>query len=114
MLSRVSFWRKAAVRSNVRSWGQSGKHMLALSFSAFDPGRVETILVPQQLQVTQWDRPRCDRLSLFLLNRDWNQSRRILGRPEPTRRAQRDTLPQACIAARSGLIPTMFITRVRL
>jgi hypothetical protein len=26
----------------VRCWGQSGKHMLALSFSAFDPGCVKT------------------------------------------------------------------------
>jgi hypothetical protein len=33
------FWRKAAGRSNVRSRGQSGKHMLPLSFSAFDPQR---------------------------------------------------------------------------
>ncbi len=24
---------------DVRSWGQSGKHMLALSFSGFDPER---------------------------------------------------------------------------
>jgi hypothetical protein len=33
------FWRKAAVRLNVRYWEKSGKHMLALSFSAFDPER---------------------------------------------------------------------------
>jgi hypothetical protein len=26
----------------VRCWGQSGKHMLALSFSVFDPGCVKT------------------------------------------------------------------------
>src|SRR5258707_14930399 len=28
--------------SNVRSQGQSGKHVLALSFSGFDPGRAKT------------------------------------------------------------------------
>src|SRR5258705_6656241 len=32
----------AFVFGDVRSWGQSGKHMLALSFSAFDPGCVKT------------------------------------------------------------------------
>jgi hypothetical protein len=31
------FWRKAAVRRNVRCWANSGKHMLALMFSAVDP-----------------------------------------------------------------------------
>jgi hypothetical protein len=31
------FWRKAAVRRNVRCWVNNGKHMLALRFSAFDP-----------------------------------------------------------------------------
>jgi hypothetical protein len=32
---------------NVRVREQSGKHLLALSFSAFDPGRVETFFIPQ-------------------------------------------------------------------
>ena len=31
------FWRKAAVRGNVRCWVNNGKHLLALSFSGFDP-----------------------------------------------------------------------------
>jgi hypothetical protein len=31
---------------DVRSQGQSGKHLLALSFSGFDPGRVETFFDP--------------------------------------------------------------------
>src|ERR1035437_9195278 len=36
--------------SNVRSQGQSGKHMLALSFSGFDPGCVKTRLrIPKPL-----------------------------------------------------------------
>jgi hypothetical protein len=32
---------------NVRYQGQSGSHMLALSFSGFDPGRVKTFFLPQ-------------------------------------------------------------------
>jgi hypothetical protein len=35
------------VLRDVRSQGQSGKHLLALSFSGFDPGRVETFFVPK-------------------------------------------------------------------
>src|SRR6266436_7099824 len=31
---------------DVRCWVNSGKHMLAWSFSGFDPGRVETFFVP--------------------------------------------------------------------
>jgi hypothetical protein len=31
------FWRKAAVRTNVRYWVNSGRHMLRWRFSAFDP-----------------------------------------------------------------------------
>jgi hypothetical protein len=33
------FCSKAAVRRNVRCWVNNGKHLLALSFSAFDPER---------------------------------------------------------------------------
>ena len=40
--SNDRLWRKAVIRSNVRSWGQSGKHLLLLSFSAFDPDCVKT------------------------------------------------------------------------
>jgi len=28
---------------NVRSWGKTGQHMLALSLTAFDPGCVKTL-----------------------------------------------------------------------
>jgi hypothetical protein len=38
---------KQPFAANVRSCGQSGKHMLAWSFSAFDPGCVETLFVPK-------------------------------------------------------------------
>jgi hypothetical protein len=62
--------------SNVRVWGQSGKHMLVLSSSQFDPGRVETFFVPQKLHATGRDGPRRDRLSVFLLYRVWSQSGR--------------------------------------
>src|SRR5450631_2010135 len=33
------FWRKAAARTNVRYWVNSGRHMLRWRFSAFDPRR---------------------------------------------------------------------------
>jgi hypothetical protein len=39
---------KLPLAANVRSWGQSGKHMLALSFSAYDPTR--TLAGPDFLQ----------------------------------------------------------------
>jgi len=52
--------------------------MLAWSFSAFDPGRVETFFDPQKLHATGRDGPRRDRLSLFLLYRVWSQSGRNL------------------------------------
>ena len=32
---------------DVRSWRQSGRHMLVRSFSAFDPGRVKTFFLPK-------------------------------------------------------------------
>ena len=34
--------------SDVRCWGQSGKHLLALSFSGFDPSRTSAIGHPGQ------------------------------------------------------------------
>jgi hypothetical protein len=39
------FWRKAAVRTNVRSAGQSGKHLLAMSISGFDPKRASRSVI---------------------------------------------------------------------
>jgi hypothetical protein len=63
---------------DVRSQGQSGKHLLTLSFSGFDPARVETFFVPQKLHATGRDGPRRDRLSVFLLYRVWSQSGRNL------------------------------------
>jgi hypothetical protein len=63
---------------DVRCWVNSGKHLLSLSFSGFDPGRVETFFDPQKLHATGRDGPRRDRLSLFLLYRVWSQSGRNL------------------------------------
>ena len=39
------FWRKAAVRRNVRCWVTNGKHMLALMFSAVDLTRTSRSLL---------------------------------------------------------------------
>jgi hypothetical protein len=67
-----------AVLSYVCCSGESGKHLLAVSISPFDPGRVETFFVPQKLHATGRDGPRRDRLSLFLLYRVWSQCGRNL------------------------------------
>jgi hypothetical protein len=37
---------------DVRYWVNSGKHMLAWSFSGFDPGCVKTFFLPQKLHAT--------------------------------------------------------------
>src|SRR5258705_9903065 len=86
--------------------------------SALGPGRVKTFFLPQKLQATGRDPRRRDRLSIFLVYRVWSQSGRNL---EPmlsdlNGHMARTTAhaPHARIATRSGLIPTMFITRVRL
>ncbi len=63
---------------DVRSRGQSGKHVLALSFSGFDRGRVKTFFLPQKLQAAGRDPRGRDRLSIFLLYRGWSQSGRNL------------------------------------
>ena len=39
--------RTCRLLGDVRCWVNSGKHVLALSFSGFDPGCVETFFVPQ-------------------------------------------------------------------
>ena len=64
---------------NVRYWLNSGKHMLALSFSGFDPRRVKTFFFPQKLYATGRDPGRRDRLSIFLLYRVWSQSGHNIG-----------------------------------
>ena len=103
---------------NVRCQEQSGKHMLALSFSGFDPRRVKTFFFPQKLYATGRDPGRRDRLSIFLLYRVLEsiraQHRATLS--DLNGHTARTTIraPHARIAARSGLIPRMFITRVRL
>src|SRR5258705_7839278 len=77
----VGLWHETDMSSllrNVRSQGQSGKHVLALSFSGFDPGRVKTFFLPQKLQAAGRDPRGRDRLSIFLLYRVWSQSGRNL------------------------------------
>ena len=79
--ANVSSWHETDMPkylSDVRCWVNSGKHLLSLSFSGFDPGRVETFFVPQKLRATGRDGPRRVRLSLFLLYRVWSQSGRML------------------------------------
>jgi hypothetical protein len=58
---------------NVRFLEEGGKHVLALSFSGFDPGRVKTFFLPQKLQAAGRDPHGRDRLSIFLLYRVWSQ-----------------------------------------
>src|SRR5882757_5956920 len=78
----------------------------------------ENVFPSQKLHATGDDPRRHDGLSIFLLYRVWSQSRRYLGPAlsDLNGHTARTTVhaPQARIAARSGLIPTMFITRVRL
>ena len=69
----------AEVSGDVRCWVNSGKHLLSLSFSGFDPGRVKTFFLPQKLQAAGRDPSGRDRLSIFLLYRVWSQSERTLG-----------------------------------
>jgi hypothetical protein len=86
--------------------------------AAFDPGCVKTFFLPQKLHATGDDPRRHDGLSIFLLYRSLEslraQPRAMLS--DLNGHTARTTVhaPQARIAARSGLIPTMFITRVRL
>src|SRR5882757_3625842 len=78
----------------------------------------ENVFPSQKLHATGDDPRRHDGLSIFLLYRVWSQSRRYLGPAlsDLNGHTARTTVhaPQARIAARSGLIPTMFIRRVRL
>ena len=85
--------------------------------SGFDPGRVKTFFLPQKLHATGRDPRRRDRLSIFLLSSLESiraQPRTTLS--DPNGHTARTTIhtPHARIAARSGLIPRRFITRVRL
>src|SRR5450755_1791070 len=80
----------------VRSQGRSGKHMLALRLSAFDPGRVKTFSTFQKLHAAGRGPRRRDHLSIFWPYRVWNQSGRNLGPRSATwtvtRRARQYTL----------------------
>jgi hypothetical protein len=38
--------------SDVRCWGQSGKHLLAASISLFDPTRTSTFLATYQVNIS--------------------------------------------------------------
>src|SRR6266849_1223652 len=76
--SRAASLPKLRVQNGVRCWMNNGKHLLALSFSAFDPGRVKTFFLPQKLQAAGRDPRGRDRLSIFLLYRVWSQSGRNL------------------------------------
>ena len=54
-IDRSADWHEAdmpTVFRNVRYQGQSGKHVLALSFSGFDPGCAKTFFLPQKLHAT--------------------------------------------------------------
>lgn len=86
-------------------------------FSDVGPGRVKTFFLPQKLHATGRDPRRRDRLSIFLLSSLESiraQPRTTLS--DPNGHTARTTIhtPHARIAARSGLIPRRFITRVRL
>src|SRR4029077_16237028 len=79
--------------------------------------RVKTFFLPQKLHATGRDPRRRDRLSIFLLSSLESiraQPRTTLS--DPNGHTARTTIhtPHARIAARSGLIPRRFITRVRL
>src|SRR5216684_9137048 len=50
---------------NVRVRGQSGKHVLVLSSSQFDPGRVKTLFILQKLHAAGRDPRRREHLSIF-------------------------------------------------
>src|SRR5260370_37767370 len=86
--------------------------------SAYDPGRVKTFFLPKKLHATGRDPRRRDRLSIFLVYRVWSQSGRnlelILSDLNGHTAHTTAHAPHARIATRSGLIPRMFITRVRL
>src|SRR5258708_21442740 len=103
--------------SDVRCWGQSGKHLLAASISPFDPGRVETFFVPPKTASNRarWTstRPSEHIFAVSSLESIRAQPRTMLS--DLNGHTARTTVhaPQARIAATSGLIPTMFITRVR-
>jgi hypothetical protein len=88
------------------------------AIGAFDPGRVRTFFLPQKLHAAGRNPRRRDRLSpIFAVS----SQESIRAQPRATQNdlnghTARTTVhaPQARIAASSGLIPTMFITRVRL
>jgi hypothetical protein len=86
--------------------------------SALGPGCVKTFFRPQKLLATGDDPRRHDGLSIFLLYRVWSQPGRNLRLTlsDLNGRTMRITARalHARIATRSGLMPTMFITRVRL
>jgi hypothetical protein len=83
--------------------GVSGLIMLALSLAARDPGRAKTVGRGEERGPTQADSAgSClsrwnDRVGYLAISTFW-----------------RVILPHASIAARSGLTPMMFMTRVRL
>src|SRR3954468_17902959 len=82
--------------------------------SANAPGCVKTVFLPQKPHATGDDPRRHDGLSVFLLYRVWSQPRATPSDLNGhTMRITARTL-HARIATRSGLMPTMFITRVRL
>src|SRR5882757_8642858 len=78
----VAYWHKREVptpSSNVRVYGHSGKHILVLSSSHLDPGRVKTFFIFQELHAAWRDPRRRDHLRIFWLYRVWSKSGRNLG-----------------------------------
>ena len=100
---------------DVRYWMNSGRHMLAASFSGLDPGRAKTFFLPQKLHATGAIHVDATVSAYFCcIEFGVNPGTKSADAGRPERRTARTAIcaPHARIAARSGLIPRMFITRV--
>jgi hypothetical protein len=87
--------------------------MLDVRLSPVGPGRVKTFSIFQELNAAGRDPRRRDHLSIFLAAIRAQPRASLSDLNSHTARTAVHA-PHAPTAARSGLIPTMFITRVRL